>query len=395
LQHRQHQREDANAGAVPVALLPDEPAEHARKERHAKDSGQLTPACRKMRAKTTVHRQLKQVLPGGRLVSGPAARAASAEAQTNAAVHRPSRRESARRMVGIFCNGAPGRERGVRLGRLGHPTSRDTLVTAARTVAVATRRQRDTGATGPSAAEQPREEALLDAALEAEHRHVPAGPRRHAQVAQPHRHARAERLEVPHDERVGERRLEFGRVLLVEEVEPRRPHRASTVAGHRFAQGAARRHNGGAVSRSRWFAVVSGLALGCATVRPLSEVAARGLAPHRFEGDSDAVLDAVWLALEAKGYVATAHDAAAGTVSLTAPAGHGYDVSVQAGERAQLVVAMPRSPRPLLLGGPEGEDAKWDALWRGTEALLASWREAPEWAYEARTNTLSAAGCAF
>jgi len=141
--------------------------------------------------------------------------------------------------------------------------------------------------------------------------------------------------------------------------------------------------------------VVSGLALGCATVRPLSEVAARGLAQHRFEGDGDAVLDAVWLALEAKGYVATAHDAAAGTVSLTAPDGHGYDVSVQAGEKTQLVVAMPRSPRPLLLGGPEGEDAKWDALWRGTEALLASWREAPEWAYEARTNTLSAAGCAF
>jgi hypothetical protein len=36
------------------------------------------------------------------------------------------------------------------LGRLGHPTSRDTPDTAARTVAIATRGQRDAGATGPS-----------------------------------------------------------------------------------------------------------------------------------------------------------------------------------------------------------------------------------------------------
>lgn len=149
------------------------------------------------------------------------------------------------------------------------------------------------------------------------------------------------------------------------------------------------------MSRLRWFAVVAGLALGCATVRPLSEVTARSLAQHGFEGEADVVLDAVWLTLAAKGYVATEHDAVTGRVSLTAPDGHGYDVSVQPGEEEQMVIAMPRSPRALMLGGPEGEDAKWDALWRGTAALLASWREVPEWAYETRTNTLRGAGCAF
>lgn len=149
------------------------------------------------------------------------------------------------------------------------------------------------------------------------------------------------------------------------------------------------------MSRSRWFAVVAGLALGCATARPLSEATARSLAQHGFEGEGDVVLDAVWLTLAAKGYVATAHDAVIGRVSLTAPGGHGYDVSVQAGEAEQLVTAMPRSPRPLVLGGPDGEDAKWGALWRGTAALLEAWREVPEWTYETRTNTLRGAGCAF
>lgn len=150
-----------------------------------------------------------------------------------------------------------------------------------------------------------------------------------------------------------------------------------------------------AVFRRPWLAVVVAFALGCATVRPLSEATARGLSTHDFEGDSDAVLDAVWLTLAAKGYVATEHDATTGTVSLTRDDGHGYDVSVQTLEAGQRVSAMPRSPRPLMLGGPEGEDAKWDALWRGTAALLDAWREVPEWKYETRTNTLRVAGCAF
>jgi hypothetical protein len=141
--------------------------------------------------------------------------------------------------------------------------------------------------------------------------------------------------------------------------------------------------------------VVLLLAQGCATPRPLSEAAARGLASEAFGGEADAVLDAVWLTLEARGYRATAHDAARGTLAVTRADGHGYDVTVETREGEQVVTAMPRSPRPLMLGGDDGEDARWAALWKGTRALLDAWREPPEWRYETRTNTLVADGVSF
>jgi hypothetical protein len=136
-------------------------------------------------------------------------------------------------------------------------------------------------------------------------------------------------------------------------------------------------------------------ALGCATVRPLSEETARALSQHEFEGDADDVLDAAWLTLQARGYVATASNRTAGTVSLTRDDGHGYDVSVSTGDEGQMLTAQPRSPRPLVLGGDDGEDARWDALWHGVRTLLDTWRAFPEWRYETRTNTLKLPDFAF
>jgi len=140
---------------------------------------------------------------------------------------------------------------------------------------------------------------------------------------------------------------------------------------------------------TRWLVVASSLALGCATVRPLSDEAARARGQHDFEGAPEDVLDAAWLTLLDEGYRVTAANRAAGTVSLLrASDGHGYDVAVAPGDGVQVLTALPKGPRPLVVGGDAGEDAKWEALWDGVRALLATWAEAPEWRYETRTNTL-------
>jgi hypothetical protein len=141
--------------------------------------------------------------------------------------------------------------------------------------------------------------------------------------------------------------------------------------------------------------VPSLLALGCATVRPLSDEAARARGQHEFEGAADAVYDAAWLTLQARGYVATASNRTAGTLAMTRADGHGYDVSVSPGDEVQVLAALPRGPRPLVLGGDEGEDARWDALWDGVSTLLDTWKEVPEWRYETRTNTLRLPDFAF
>lgn len=151
----------------------------------------------------------------------------------------------------------------------------------------------------------------------------------------------------------------------------------------------------GDVWRSGFFFAVALVSCGCATARPLTDADARDLATHPFDGSADDVLDAVWLALEAQGYVATAADRRTGTLAVSRPDGHGYDVQVSAKDDEQLVRAVPKSPRPLVLGGPDGQDAKWDALWQATWALLDTWRAPPGWTFDTKTNSLWVPGFSF
>lgn len=138
-----------------------------------------------------------------------------------------------------------------------------------------------------------------------------------------------------------------------------------------------------------------GLITGCAGVRPLGESTARDRATRTFDGDAQAVLDAARLTLEARGYRVTQSNRAVGSFSAVRADGHGYDVTTETGQRDTRLTAMPFSPEPLLLGGDEGEDARWRALWRGVDGYLDAWREGPEWSYQTRTNTLDGAGCTF
>ncbi|MEW5743701.1 MAG: hypothetical protein AB1938_32615 [Myxococcota bacterium] len=123
-------------------------------------------------------------------------------------------------------------------------------------------------------------------------------------------------------------------------------------------------------------------------MRPLSEDTARALSAHSFGAPAEDTYDAVWLTLEARGYTVTSFDPLTGTFSASRGDGHGYDVTVSAEGEAALVSALPQSARPLWLGGEDGEDRKWAALWAGAAALLETWAHPPEWRYLTRTNTL-------
>jgi hypothetical protein len=110
---------------------------------------------------------------------------------------------------------------------------------------------------------------------------------------------------------------------------------------------------------------------------------------HAFSASSEDAFDAVWLTLEAAGYRITSAERATGTFCAARPDGHTYDVTVWAEGDGATVSALPHGRRPLSLGGRDGEDAKWDALWAGTATLLDAWRRPPQWRYLTRTNTLA------
>lgn len=143
---------------------------------------------------------------------------------------------------------------------------------------------------------------------------------------------------------------------------------------------------------ARWKLAVLLVLAGCATMRPLSEDTARARGVHRFEAGSDEAFDAVWLTLAAQGYAVTESARSSGTLTAARPDGHGYDVTVSAEDAWAVVSALPRT---LWLGGPDDEDAKWQALWEGAAHLLDAWREPPEWRYLTRTNTLALEGFSF
>ncbi|MDX2009404.1 MAG: hypothetical protein SFW67_04395 [Myxococcaceae bacterium] len=127
--------------------------------------------------------------------------------------------------------------------------------------------------------------------------------------------------------------------------------------------------------------------------RALTPTQLEALSTRQVVGDFDEVFDATWLSLEHEGLRVSRVDRVAGTLLARRPDGTGYDVSVTADERAQRVRLFPVPERATwVLEGDEGETARWDAIELHTTALLAAWREVPEWAHVAEKNLVTVPG---
>lgn len=125
------------------------------------------------------------------------------------------------------------------------------------------------------------------------------------------------------------------------------------------------------------------VALSCVSgPRPLSPSQLESFSTRRYEGAWEEVFDAAVLSLERLGLSVAEVDQAQGTFVARRADGSGYAVSVQSRAGDQVVIALPTPERPLwLLDGPEGEVTRWDALDERIRALLAAWREFPEWQF--------------
>jgi hypothetical protein len=127
--------------------------------------------------------------------------------------------------------------------------------------------------------------------------------------------------------------------------------------------------------------------------RALSPSELEAFATRQHAGDFADVFDATVLALEHEGLSMQTVDRVAGTLEARRPDGTGYDVSVTAAERVQRVVLRPVPERERwVLEGEAGETARWDAVELHTTALLAAWRELPEWTIVAERNAVSVPG---
>jgi hypothetical protein len=127
--------------------------------------------------------------------------------------------------------------------------------------------------------------------------------------------------------------------------------------------------------------------------RALSRDQLEALSTRQLSGDFDEVFDATWLSLEHEGLRVSEADRVAGTLRARREDGTGYDVSVTAAERTQRVRLVPVPDRATwVLDGDDGETARWDAIELHTTALLAAWRELPEWEHLAEKNLVTVPG---
>lgn len=127
--------------------------------------------------------------------------------------------------------------------------------------------------------------------------------------------------------------------------------------------------------------------------RALTQAQLEALSTRQLLGDFDEVFDATWLSLEHEGLRVSGADRLAGTLRARRQDGSGYDVSVTADERSQRVRLVPVPDRATwVLDGADGETARWDAIELHATALLAAWREVPEWSHLAEKNLVAVPG---
>ncbi len=116
---------------------------------------------------------------------------------------------------------------------------------------------------------------------------------------------------------------------------------------------------------------------------------ARDLGTRTWDGATDEVFDATWLALGARGFEVTKSDRLAGTLTVQRD-GRTWELDVAARgteQRVQLAPASSVSRAEL--------SQVLDALEEGTAALLRAWKELPEWKYDGRRNLLTVPGLAL
>ncbi len=131
------------------------------------------------------------------------------------------------------------------------------------------------------------------------------------------------------------------------------------------------------------------LLVGCASPGLLSSSEVRDLSTRRWDGATDEVFDATWLSLTARGFAVTKASRPAGTLEVVRD-GRAWEVDVAALGSEQRVVLEPAT------GVSRAELGQvLDGVEEGTAALLAAWKDQPEWRYDGRRNVLSAAGFSF
>lgn len=142
----------------------------------------------------------------------------------------------------------------------------------------------------------------------------------------------------------------------------------------------------------RWlFALVWPAMVGClAGPRPIPRAQLDVMSTRTYVAAYDEVLDATALALEELGFAVSKVDEAEGLVIAARADGAGYRALVRTRDGAQEVIASPTPERDLwVIDGVDGERERWDALEQSTRALLAAWRDVPEWKYAPEHNLIS------
>lgn len=136
--------------------------------------------------------------------------------------------------------------------------------------------------------------------------------------------------------------------------------------------------------RCALIALVALVGTDCVTSRALTEGELRDFSTREYSAAWDEVYDATWLALEREGYTVTTFDRPAGTLTATKDA-RAYAVEVSSHGSRQRVVAAPSAKGTL---DAAEEAAHLERIEDITRELLDTWRDVPEWSFDARRNSI-------